>query len=89
MMYDDDDDRMWLRVTRLRGKGVEFGARGWMVLQGPQAEVGGCVLMHAALWVLCDDLEKLVVFHALCTPVFFHCSVDMQVLLLPREARVV
>jgi hypothetical protein len=71
MMYDDDDDRMWLRVIRLRGKGVEFGAAGDGFARAQAERVGGCVLMHAALWVLCDDLEKLVVFHAPCTFRFF------------------
>jgi hypothetical protein len=88
MMYDDDDDRMWLRVTRLRGKGVEFGAAAGDGFARAQAEVGGCVLMHAALWVLCDDLEKLVVLHS-ALPFFISIALLMQVLLLPREARVV
>jgi hypothetical protein len=44
--------------------------------------------MHAALWVLCDDLEKLVVLHS-ALPFFISIALLMQVLLLPREARVV
>ena len=52
-MYDDDDDdnEMWLRVTT----GYSHSERkAWGM------GFASCCVLHAALRVLCEDLEKLV-----------------------------
>jgi hypothetical protein len=86
-MYDDDDDRMWLRVTRLRGKGVEFGAAG-MVLQGHKLRLEVvCSCMQPCGF--CVMISRSLLFCTLHSRFFISIAPLMQVLLLPREARVV